>query len=228
MLSELSLLLATEAETPEDYRRAVMEDNALLKNTESARGKSFGYLRELYALDMNDAMFAAMRTLWNLDPSSRPLLALLAAAVRDELLRAASRLVVQTPAGERLDAGAFSRTAEEAFPDRFTAATLQSVGQRTASSFTQSGHLEKGRTDRLRVRAEASVGAVVFALFIGHLFGERGLGLYETPWACMLDLSEGELDLLAFAASRRSLMEYRRIGDVAEMGFSKLSGGNPG
>ena len=67
-----------------------------------------------------------------------------------------------------------------------------------------------------------SIGAVVYALFLGYLSGVRGLPLYETLWARLLDAPEHELDTLAFAASQRGWMDYRRMGEVAEFGFSWL------
>ncbi|MBA2691459.1 MAG: hypothetical protein H0U65_03055 [Rubrobacter sp.] len=76
---------------------------------------------------------------------------------------------------------------------------------------------------KTRSRAVASVGSVVFALFLGHLSGVRELRLYGTFWAGLLDVSADEMDALAFSASQRGMMEYRRMGDVAEFGFSGLS-----
>lgn len=225
MLSELSLLLeAVPADSSEDdYRRAVLEDNVLLKKSDSARKKSLRHLRELYALGGQDTLFPALRTLYEHDPASLPLMALLTAVAHDSLLRSTAPVIVDTPAGAPVAAASLSEAVAEAFPDRLTRITLESVGRRTASSWTQSGHL-KGRVKKVRVRAAASVGAVVYALFLGHLSGVRGLPLYETLWARLLDAPEHELDSLAFAASQRGWMEYRRMGEVAEFGFSWLEG----
>ena len=226
MLSELALLLeSTPADaSPEDYRSAVLEDNVLLKKSDSTRKKSLKHLRELYVLNDQDLLFEALRTLCDQNPASLRLLALLMAVTRDGLLRATAPLILESPVGTPLRAATFSETVSAAFPDRMSPVTLESVGRRTASSWTQSGHLE-GKVNKVRVRAEASVGAVVYALMLGHLSGGRGLSLYETLWAWLLDLPPNEIDALAFAASQRGLLEYRRMGDVAEFGFSKLLGG---
>jgi len=149
------------------------------------------------------------------------MLALLMAVTRDGLLRATAPLILESPIGAPVRAATLSETVSAAFPDRMSPITLESVGQRTASSWTQSGHL-KGKVNKIRVRAVASVGAVVYALFLGHLSGSRGLPLYETLWARLLDAPDHELDALAFAASQRGWMEYRRMGEVAEFGFSWL------
>ena len=52
MLSELSLLLEAvpHDNLSDDYRRAVLDDNALLEKSDSTRRKSLKHLRELYVL----------------------------------------------------------------------------------------------------------------------------------------------------------------------------------
>ncbi len=225
MLSELSLLLEAVPTdgSEDDYRRAVLEENVLLKKSDSTRKKSLKHLRELYVLDRRDLLFSALRTLFDQNPASLRLLALLMAVTRDGLLRATAPLILESPVGAPVRAATLSETVSAVFPDRMSPITLESVGQRTASSWTQSGHL-KGRVNKIRVQAAASVGAVVCALMLGHLSGVRGLPLYETLWARLLDIPSNEIDALAFAASQRGLLEYRRMGDVAEFGFSKLLG----
>jgi hypothetical protein len=225
MLSELELLLeAVPAEgSPEEYHRVILEENVLLKGSASTRKKSLRHLRELYVLDGRDSMFNALRKLWDYDPSSRPLMALLAAVTRDGLLRATSELVIETPTGTPVDARMLSGAVAASFPYLLAPGILAKVGRNAASSWTQSEHL-KGKSAKVRIRVKPSVGAVVYALFLGHLFGIRGLPLYETLWARLLDAPEHELDALAFAASQRGWMEYRRMGEVAEFGFSWLEG----
>ena len=229
MLGELSLLLeAVPADgTPEDYRRAVLEENVLLKKADSTRKKSLRHLRELYALDGRDPVFAAMRSLWERDQQGRQLLALLTAVFRDSLLRATAPRVADAPAGAALDAPVLSEAVAEALPDRLSPGILAKVGRNTASSWTQSGHLE-GRYQKVRTRVEATPAAAAYALFLGHLTGVRGLPLYETLWARLLDAPADRLDSLAFAASRQGMIEYRRMGEVAEFGFSALEGAGRG
>lgn len=225
MFGELELLLeAVPAEgSPQDYGRAVLEENALLKGAATTRAKSLRHLRELYALDGEETLFGALRMLWDYDPPSRPLLVALAAVTRDGLLRSTAPLIVETQAGSPVNAEMLSGAVAASFPDLLAPGILAKVGRNTTSSWTQSGHLE-GRFNKVRVRVRPSVGAVVYALFLGHLSGIRGLPLYETLWARLLDAPEHELDALAFAASQRGWMEYRRMGEVAEFGFSRLEG----
>lgn len=224
MLSELEVLLDSVPgdASPEDYRRAVLEENTLLKAAATTRKKSLRHLREMYFLDRQRPLFGTLRTLWYYDPRSRPLLALLAAVTRDGLLRSTAQLVSGMPAGTTVNAEMLSEAVGYTFPDLLAPGTLAKVGRNTASSWTQSGHLE-GHTNKVRARVQPSIGAVVYALFLGHVSGFRGLPLYRTLWTRMLDASEDEIDALAFAASQRGWLEYRRIGEVAEFGFSKLS-----
>ncbi len=232
MFSELSLLL--EAVPPrgsfDDYKRAIIDENVLLKTAAANRRKTLRHLRELYALDERNVLFGVMRQLWDYDPPSRPLLALLMAVTRDGLLRATAPTVMETPEGAPVDASMLAEGVGATFPDRLTESVRDKVGRNTASSWTQSGHL-KGRVKKVRVQAPVSAGAVVYALLLGHLNGIRGLPLYDTVWARLLDASGNELDALAFSASQRGWMEYRRMGEVAEFGFSRLlvsTGGSRG
>lgn len=223
MLSELELLL--DAVSPdasaEEYRWAVLDENVLLKGSVTTREKTLRHLRELYILDTSNPLFSALRALWGHDPSSRPLLAILAAVSRDSLLRSTASLIIDTPPGTLVDSEMLSEAVASSFPDRLAPSILAKVGRNTASSWTQSGHL-KGRYKKTRDRVVPPVGAVVYSLFLGHLSGTRGLPLYETMWARLLDTSNSEIDALTFAASQRGWLEYRRIGEVAEFGFSGL------
>ena len=50
----------------------------------------------------------------------------------------------------------------------------------------------------------------------------RGQGLFETPWAKLLDQPVSHLlDLAAFAA-QQGMLEFRRAGGVIDVGFRQL------
>lgn len=222
MVSDLATLLDSVPHgAPEEYRGAILEENVLQKKSASARSKTNEHLRALYFLDKENPIFSALSTLAAKDTESVPLLALLCGATRDVLLRSTAEFVSDAPPEAVISSEDLRRVVEEKFPDRFSANTLMETGRRALSSWTQAGHLAEGSKYR-RKKAAASVGSVAFALYLGHLSGVRGMPLYETFWTRQLDASEGEIDALAFAASQRGLMEYRRMGDVAEFGFSAL------
>lgn len=225
MYGELELLLdAVPADgSVDDYRQAVVEENALLKGAFTTRKKSLRFLRELYLLDVREPLFGALRVLWEHNPESRPTLALLAAVSRDDLLRVTAPLILEKPYGSPVGSGMLAEAVAARFPDRMNSSILDKVGRNTASSWTQSGHLE-GRSKKVRSRVTLTVETVTYALLLGYLSGERGISLYRTLWARLLDASESEMDALAFAANQRGWLEYRRVGEVAEFGFARLLG----
>ena len=224
MLEELNHLFAVvpEGSALELYHRAVLDENALLKPTVSARAKSLKYLRQLYSLDEGYVLFAPLRRLWTLDPTARPTLAVLTAVVRDGLLRSTAHNVAELSIGELLDAKRVPAMVSAGYSGALSPATLAAITQRVANSWTQSGHLKRVGAKRVRQQVRATPAAVAYALLIGYLLGHRGVLLFETIFMRLLDAQPAELDSLAFAAAQRGWLEYRRIGDVAEVGFAGL------
>ena len=221
MLSEATTLFehVPAAGDLQAYRLAVVNDNVLLKRTVSNREKTFRFLRELYGLEQGDTLFSALRTLWDADPPGRPLIALLNAVYRDEVLRPSAEVIVAARAGAPVTKAELAASVRSVYPSRFGTKTLEVVGRNIASTWTQSGHL-KGRVAKVRSQVTATVGPVTFALLLGWLDGQRGLALYESLWANLVTPSTNELDELAFVASNRTWLRYKRLGDVAEIDFA--------
>ena len=99
MLGELSLVLehvGAKAKSDE-YRSAVVEQNVLGKPTQTTRKRTAERLVELYALDQTRPVFRLLRHFWSADASARPMLAYLAAAARDPVLRETTPFVVAIP-----------------------------------------------------------------------------------------------------------------------------------
>jgi len=225
MLSELGRLLdaVPSTATVMEYEAAILDANVLLKHTVSNRQKTFRFLRELYALDPSDPVFSVMRFLWEAEPTapSRALLALLAAAFSDELLRPTADTILAASPGDRLGKEALSARLGDVYPDRFGAKSLEKIGRNIASSWTQSGHLV-GHIDKQRALVGASTTTTTFAIFLGWLQGHRGLLLFTTTWAQILDANESVLDSHLFAASQRGWVTYKRMNDVVEISFNEL------
>jgi hypothetical protein len=223
MLSDLRLLFAASPAHAGyiDLSRLVHEENVLLKATVSNRHEVFKRLSELYCLRQEFLIYRALRTLWLVGEQDRPLLAILCALARDTILRATAQPVLEQPMGTIVSPSLLASSIEAAFPDRYTPKTKLSISQNTAASWAQSGHLA-GKTPKVRARATAGPAAAAYALLLGHLCGARGVFLFETEWARVLDTAPGELDSLAFAASQRGWIDYRRIGNVVEVGFANL------
>ncbi len=204
--------------TVEDYRKAIIEDNVLLKNSSGARVESFRRLKQLYSLDPSKIIFYAMRELWGYTTSSHNLLSLLCAIARDPILRSTTQLVLEASEGTTLTAKDFERIVSESFPGRLNPKTLASTGRNLASSWTQSGHLlgEKGKT-RQKVTPDSTV--ISYALFLAYLSGDRGNALFDSMWLKLLDTSVHHLHNLAQQAAQKGWLEYRHAGQVTEITF---------
>ena len=223
MLRELRTLLATCANdaTLEDYRKAVVDDNALQKRTVTTRRASLRQLRELYALDLQVLLFRTLRDLWDADEEAQPLLALLCAVARDPLLRATADAVLDTLPGEPVTAEMLAAAVNAAFPGRYKPTVLHVTGRNVVSSWQQSGHLA-GRATKVRIRAGCRPTTVAYALLLGHLCGASGNALFQTLWARLLDAPEHILRSQAAIASQEGWIDYRHAGGMTEVGFRYL------
>jgi len=223
MLTELQALLAAlpADATRDDYEQAITEDNVLGKKTASTRRLTVKRIRELYALDPTMPLFRLLRHLWEFDAAGRPLLACLCANARDPLLRITAPAVLDVQEGEPYSKEQTIALLAEGTGDRFNPATVDKIARNTSSSWTQSGHL-KGRVRKVRTRAKATPAATAYALVLGFMTGARGEMLYTTYWAQLLDARSSQIDTLAFEASRRGWLDYRRVGSVVEVTFPDL------
>ncbi len=220
MLSELRLLLfsCSATATFEEYKKAVQEDNILLKQTEATRQKSFRYLRELYGLRSDTLLFRAFRDLWSNNEEAQPMLAILCSIARDPSLRGSVDAILNTSLGDIVTPETLSMSVGQYLTGKVGHDTLAKIGRNVASSWTQSGHL-KGRTNKVRVKAQAHPSSCAYALFLGYLCGERGEGLFYTPWAKLLDAPSHTLHNQAQAAAQFGWLEYRHSGTVTDITF---------
>ena len=220
MLEELRCLLAgCPAESKEmDYQAAVINENILLKQTMATRMASFRHLRALYGLDPGLAVFRALRLLWDQDVSSQPHLALFCALSRDAALRSTITPVLNTPVGEPVTVQMLADAAGETLSDRVSPSTLIKIGRNTASTWAQANYLD-GRSPKVRKSIQARPITVGYALYLGYLCGERGNGLFQTPWVSLLDASAHLLPELTIEAGRQGWLEYRHTGDVTDISF---------
>ena len=223
MLDELSTLL--DSVPPEvgraDYLTAIIEHNALGKQTAATRKLTAQRLTELYLLDPNVALFRVLRRFWRDDAAGRPLLALLCSLARDPLLRATAEPILAMTPGEELSRQEITDAIRAAVGGRLNDATLDKVVRNVSSSWTQSGHLE-GRVRKFRQVIRPTPLATAYALMLGYLEGLRGGWLFETNWTRVLDASPVELRNLAVEAKRLSNLDLKAAGDVIEIGFSTV------
>jgi hypothetical protein len=223
MLKELTALLSSSlpGASRADYAHAILEENVLGKRSDSTRRRSLKYLRQLYVLDRSSVLFRALRDLSSADPTSLPLLALICALARDPVLRATAPAILSAPYGSQVDAKMLAQAVLSVYPHSYSDDVAAKVGRNAASSWTQSGHLS-GRLEKTRVRARSTPAAVAYAFMVGHLADARGQGLLTTVWGTALDAPAHEIYERAQIASKLGWIDFRRAGDVVEVGFRWL------
>lgn len=223
MLADLAAALGvTEPRVQRaDYAAAIVEHNCLGKDTVATRRLANQRLGELYALDPTVPLFRVLRRLWPLEEQGKPLLALLAAVARDPLLAASTEAILELRPGTSLDRDRLTAVLRKLTGERLNQATLDKVVRNVASSWEQAGHLE-GRTFKKRRSVQPTVGAFVFALFLGYAAGFRGSELLNTVWVRLLDCSASRALALAQEAKRIGLIDFRMAGDVVAISLEGL------
>jgi hypothetical protein len=220
MLDELSTLLRVCPENSgrAEYVQALVEENCLGKHTQSTRRLTLQRLTELYAFNQAVPVFRLLRMFWHTDDKGHAQLALLAAMARDPLLRATAPVILSMSEGEEVARQRFTDAIRQAVNDRLNEATLDKVVRNTASSWTQSGHLE-GRGRKKRKKIEPTPGSVAFALVLGYMLGTRGRILFETLFSRLLDRNVDELAFLAMEARRLGFLELKNSGGLLVVSF---------
>ena len=219
MLREFNQLLdhcAPDAKWP-DYQYAIIDENILLKPTQSSRGEALRRLRQLYGLD-DILIFKTLKFLAYSDSHARPLLALLCALARDATLRSTIELIVSAHPSEVLAPVQFKSIIASSFPGQLSDSTLSSAGRNTISSWEQSGHLH-GLKQKVRQQVQPTPVVTAYALFLAYLNGERGEAMFESPWCKVLDQPAHILRAQAQQASQQGWLEYRFAGQVTEITF---------
>lgn len=228
MLAELTALFdavpATASEA--DITVAIRHANCLSKSTTSTRRLTHQRLTELYALDPHVPIYRVLRRLWSLEPSGRPLLALLVAIARDPMLAASAPAVVLLPIGADFARGPMKDAIRAAIGDRLSDAILDKVVRNAASSWTQSGHLA-GRSIKTRRRVIATPATVALAVYLAHAAGFRGPHVFASAWTKLLDADADAARSLAIEAKRAGLIDMRAFGDVVDASFDRLDPGLP-
>lgn len=224
MFEEIRTLLAncTPDATRDEYVTAIIDRNCLGKRTESVRRSSNQRLSELYSLHPQVPLFRVFRELWYMDSAGRPLLAFLLALARDPLLRSTAQPVLKLVEGEEFVRLPLEQALREATGARLNDSILTKVMRNSASSWTQSGHLE-GRVRKVRRRVSPTPFSTAYALFLGYATGLRGEKLFSTPWTRILDSDYHDLLALAYDAHRIGLLDLRQAGGIVAVSFRHFS-----
>lgn len=207
----------------EQYREAVVDGNILGRPTQTGRQRSFRHLRELYFLDPARPEFRALRHFWDIDPSSRPLLAGQLAFTRDELLRASFAAIADLPAGSNVTSADLTAAVAAVFGNDMSESTLGKTGRNTGACWTQTGHLA-GRAKKVRTGVEASPAAIAYAAYLGYLDGGRGLNVLDNSWSQILGIGPGRSLEALRGAHTQGLLDLLVAGNVIDVSFPALGG----
>jgi hypothetical protein len=123
--------------------------------------------------------------------------------------------------GEELARQQLTEAIRSGVGDRLNDRILDKVVRNTASSWTQSGHLH-GRGRKIRQRISPTPVVTTYALILGYILGMRGMKLFESLWAKVLDGSANELIYQAMDAKRLGLLDLAQAGGVIEVSFVRL------
>ncbi len=222
MLTEMMQLLASpELKTPDDFRRAIEQDNLLGKPTVSSRQKSFRHLVELYGLNPEFTLFRTFHRFAVLNPRCVALLALVCVFCRDAQLRASFCLLEQTAPGTVIPRRLMEDHLESSFPQTFSPAMKASLARNVNTSWTVSGHLQ-GRVSKTRTLPSPSFLPTTYALFAGYVSGLRGEFLLRSVFARLVCVTPAQAIDHLKEASKLGLIRLRHAGGVTEMDFTPL------
>lgn len=220
MLEELRTLLGSAQPDAirDDYAHAIVDLNLLGKPTLKARELTLRHMSALYGLDASNPIFRALCRLWRVSEAAQPVLALAVALARDPLLRATRDFILRQPLGAMVPREAVERVLSDAFPSRFSSASLRSFAQNVAGTWTAAGFLA-GHRRKARSRPLICPEAATLLLFLGYLTGRTGQRLFSSEWMNLLGSSPDELEALANSASHRGLLVFMTAGGVKEVRF---------
>jgi len=220
MLDDLRLLMAHTSPqfTRAEYAKAVIEDNVLGKPTKKARELALRHLGTLYGLDSANVIFRALRRLWPLQDAAQPLLALAMALARDPMLRVTQPFIGSQAVGSPIPRESVEAFLSNAYPGRFSSASLKSFAQNVLGTWTAAG-LVHGRVRKQRAAFEPQPESVAMLLLLGYLEGRSGQRLFASDWMRLLEGSPGEPEELAKSASHRGLLVFMSAGGVKEVRF---------
>ena len=223
MLKEItkSLQVLPEDAGPQEFKKAIEEENCLGMPTFSSRKKSLSHLVELYGLDPKKALFRVLRKVCKADPGALPISAMICTYGRDAQLRHSFKLIRSLQPGEVLKRERMEEFLEEGFPSRFSPAMKKSLAQNVNTTWTYSGHLE-GRTVKKKSVPSPRPASTTYALFAGYLLGLRSQLLLGSEFAQLAGVdSHTALNHLAWATNQ-GWLRLRNAGGITEIDFSPL------
>lgn len=228
MRAELEHVLAAVPEDrgPDDYRRAILDDNAAQKGSANGRMWAWKRLKLRYGLDRPDTVeFRAFRRAMR-DPSAagRGLSAMLMFARLDRLFREVTLEVLaprlSTPGTvvtqEAVRQAVEARMAREGL--NWSRESLASTTNHLASSWKDFGLVEGSRTRRV-TPPRPSHATVRFAVELGRATGLTDRQVLDSPWFALVGLDRPRAESALYEAARDGAITYRSQADVIEIGL---------
>lgn len=219
MLDDMRRLLDhTAVETDPDYAQAIKTQNALGKPSQKARDLAWRHLQVLFSLNDRNPIFRLMRRLWPLSEAAQPQLALAMALARDPLLRSSQTLILAQTTGTYLPRPTLEDFLAQAYPERFSTASLKSFAQNVLGTWTAAGFLE-GHRRKHRAQPRLTPEGLVLLLFLSYLEGLSGSRLFTSSWLAPYGTDQDTLTTLAHTAAQRGLLVFMNAGGVQEIRF---------
>jgi len=223
MLPELSQLLnAAHADADTSaFQSLVVEQDILHKPSRANRVKTFSFLKSLYGLNTNQALYREFSRLAKLSPADFLILAGTLAFAREPVLRNCADMVIGIDVGKSLGREDFENWIRQHMPSRYSESMYVSFSHNLYASFYQLGFLgEASGKIRIRKRRELRPAVVAYAAFLDWLYGLNGMNLLEGAYMKTLELSKDQSLSLISSAGQQGLLRVALAGGVLQLDFS--------
>jgi Putative inner membrane protein (DUF1819) len=210
--------------SPDEFRRAIIDDNVARKGTGTSRMWAWKRLKLRYALDQPETVeFAAFRrAMRDSDPAGRGLTAMLMFARQDRLFRETTLQILAPRLGRtgeivpapiiREDVEARMQAAGLVWSDESRAA----VANHVASSWKDFGLVEGSKVRRV-THVRPSHATVRFAVELGRAEGRTDRQVLDGPWFRLLGMDATGAEPALRSAARDGVLQYRAQADVIEI-----------
>jgi hypothetical protein len=220
MFAELEKVMHYSIDS-DDFADALGRNVTGKKSTSGVR-QTGNFLKRLYGFDLNDPQFVSFKYFWKVCESyERPILALVFAVHRDELLAESIDVVSNVALGERISVELFEHNVEKHHPNQYFPITARALAVRIASSWKQAGFV-KGKVKGIRTHPEIGFRIACFAFLLAYLNGAKGDYIWNSVGVKSLCLPESKLRELAIECAKRDMMQYQYAGGVTAISFKKL------
>ena len=223
MLPEFQLLIGASGPVPDitALQSLVVEQDVLEKPSVANRLKTFNFLKGLYGLDLNQALFREFYRLNKLGLEDFKVLAGTLAFAREPVLRDCADMVISTDIGKSLGREDFEQWIRNYMPNRYSESMYLSFSHNLYASFYQLGFLgEASGKIRIRKRREVRPLAIAYAAFLDWLNGLNGMVLLEGKYMKTLELNKDESLSLISSAGQQGLLRVALAGGVMNLDFS--------